>query len=140
MSPRCDKNSDSNQLRAKSMTRTDKGIQERSAHSLPEQALGRQIIIQRSTIAGFRHHAAPAVWIGLRVSASLTLSRETENPHDPDAVAIFWKGRKLGYLPRRENFLVARLLENRRNLSARIERLQPKAHRNRRVRLAVVLH
>jgi hypothetical protein len=104
------------------------------------QALGRQIVIQRSALTGFRHHAARTLWAGLDEHALLTLVREADNPHDPDAVALYWKGLKLGYLPREENFVAARLLDNRRNLSARVERLQPRAHRNQRVRVAVVLH
>jgi hypothetical protein len=106
----------------------------------PESALGRQIVIQRSHLTGFRHHAAPTLWQGLPGDGLLTLMREAENPYDPDAVALYWRGCKLGYLPRGENFVVARLLDGRRNLSARIERLQPGAHRNRRVRVAVILH
>lgn len=108
--------------------------------TLATDALGRHIIIQRSALAGFRHHDAPTLWAGLQADDLITLMREVENPHDPDAVALYWKGRKLGYLPRGENFMVARLLDRRRNLSARIERLWRNAHRNERIRVAVVLH
>lgn len=108
--------------------------------SLLDGALGGHTVIQRSALSGFRHHAAPGVWPALRRREPLTLRREADNPHDPDAVAVYWKGRKLGYLPRGENFLVARLLDRERALSARIERLVPEAQRNRRVRLQVLLH
>jgi hypothetical protein len=108
--------------------------------TLATGALGRHIIIQRSALAGFRHHDAPTLWAGLQTDDLIGLVREVENPHDPDAVALYWKGRKLGYLPRGENFMVARLLDRHRNLSARIERLRRNAHRNERIRVAVVLH
>lgn len=108
--------------------------------ALASGTLGRHVIIQRSPLAGFRHHDAPTLWPGLQANDLITLVREVENPHDRDAVALYWKGRKLGYLPRGENFMVARLLDRRRNLSARIEQLQRNAHRNRRIRVAVVLH
>jgi hypothetical protein len=106
----------------------------------PGDALGRRVLIQRSAIAGFRHHAAPDLWRALRGRDPLALIRETDNPHDPDAVGVYWRGRKLGYLPRRENFFVARLLDSARTLSARVERLLPEADRNRRIRIEVVLH
>jgi hypothetical protein len=108
--------------------------------ALANRTLGRHIIIQRSALAGFRHHDGPTLFAGLQAHDLITLVREAENPHDPDAVALYWKGRKLGYLPRGENFMVARLLDRQRNLSARIERLQRNAHRNQRIRVAVVLH
>jgi hypothetical protein len=107
---------------------------------LSEQALGRRILIQRSALAGFRHHAAPELWPALRAQDVLLLVREADNPQDPDAVAVYWRDRKLGYLPRAENFLVARLLDSRRSLSARVDSLRPKAEHNRRIRLEVVLH
>lgn len=110
------------------------------AGSLADDALGRRILIQRSDLAGFRHHQARDVWPALRKDALLTLERDAGNPHDPDAVAICWKGRKLGYLPRGENFLVARLLERERPLSARVEGLRARAQPNRRIRIAVLMH
>ncbi len=110
------------------------------AGPLADEALGRRVLIQRSNLAGFRHHQARTVWPALRKDAFLTLERDADNPHDPDAVAICWRGRKLGYLPRGENFLVARLLERERCLSARIDGLRGRALPNRRIRIAVIMH
>ena len=41
----------------------------------------------------------------------LTLVREPDNPHDANAVRIEWKGRKLGYVPRRDNVHLARQMD-----------------------------
>lgn len=113
---------------------------EQRTGSPADDGLGRRILLQRSNLAGFRHHQAGDVWPALRKDAFLTLERDAGNPHDPDAVAICWKGRKLGYLPRGENFLVARLLERERPLSARVEGLRARAQPNRRIRIAVLMH
>ena len=91
---------------------------------LERSSLGQPLVIQHSRLAGFRHHAAPQVWPALRRGCSLSLRAERKNPHDPDAVAVYWRGAKLGYLPRSENLVASRLL-GRRNLSARIRRLDP---------------
>jgi hypothetical protein len=108
--------------------------------NLPEATLGRRIPIQHCSLTGFRHHDAPRLWPALRGRDPLALVREADNPHDPDAVALYWKGRKLGYLPRGQNFVVARLLDGARPLSARVESLRPKAGRNGRIRVEVVMH
>ncbi len=108
--------------------------------AIGEGVLGRMLVIQRSRLAGFRHHAAPLVWSALRPGAALNLALETDNPNDPDAVAVFWRGRKLGYLPRAENLVVARLLARRRALSARVRRLAPAAEPNARLQLEVLMH
>jgi hypothetical protein len=97
------------------------------------------IRLQRSTLAGFRHHDAPRLWPALARREPLTLERELDNPHDPNAVALRWRGRKLGYLPRGENLVAARLLERQRHLCARIERLDPDAERNARIGIEVLL-
>lgn len=99
----------------------------------------RSIRIQRSTLAGFRHHEAPQLWPALARRTPLTLEREADNPHDANAVALRWRGRKLGYLPRGENLMAARLLDRRRRLSARIECLDPEAERNARIGIEVIL-
>ncbi len=106
----------------------------------PDDPLGRQITLQHTALAGYRHHEAPALWPALTRRARLTLHREADNRHDANAVALLWRGRKLGYLPRGENLVAARLLDRQRNLSARIEHLDPGAERNRRIHIRVLLH
>ncbi|HSO83459.1 HIRAN domain-containing protein [Thiocapsa sp.] len=118
---------------------------QRSATNLPEPSLdeaiiGRHLVIQRSRLAGFRHHEAPAVLPVLRAGSPLTLSAERDNPYDNDAVAIHWHGHMLGYLPRGENLVVARLLARQRQLSARVRRLDPDAEHNQRLQIEILLH
>lgn len=104
-----------------------------------EAVLGHPLVIQHSRLAGFRHHAAPNLWPALRPGAPLTLTPERDNPHDPQAVAVYWQGRKLGYLPRSENLVAARLLARQRALSGRIRRLVPEADHDRRLELDVLM-
>jgi hypothetical protein len=113
----------------------------RSARTLELGAgvLGHPLVIQHSRLAGFRHHAAPDLWPALRPGTLLSLSAEQDNPHDPQAVAIYWHGRKLGYLPRSENLVAARLLARRRALTGRIRRLVPDAEHDRRLELDVLM-
>ena len=108
--------------------------------SLDETIIGRHLVIQRSRLAGFRHHEAPAVLPVLRAGSPLTLSAERDNPYDGDAVAIHWQGHMLGYLPRDENLVVARLLARQRRMSARVRRLDPDAEHNQRLQIEILLH
>lgn len=107
---------------------------------LDEAIIGRHLVIQRSRLAGFKHHEAPALLPALRPGSPLTLSAERDNPHDGDAVAIRWQGHMLGYLPRGENLVVARLLARQRRLSARIRRLVPDADHNQRLQIEILMH
>jgi hypothetical protein len=107
---------------------------------VPADSKNRRILIQRTAVAGFRHHEAPMLWPALRPGSLLDLVREADNASDSDAVAVYWRGRKLGYLPRGENLMAASLLDRRRGLTARIQRLAPKAERNRRLRIDVLMN
>jgi hypothetical protein len=107
---------------------------------LDEAIIGRHLVIQRSRLAGFRHHEAPTLLPALRAGSPLTLCAERDNPHDGDAVAIHWQGHMLGYLPRGENLVVARLLARQRRLSARVRRLIPDADHNERLQIEILMH
>ena len=81
------------------------------------------ILLQDSPLAGFQYHAGKALWPQMRVGDALTLIREPDNSHDAKAVRVEWQGRKIGYVPRRENADVARFMDDGQMLVARIVRL-----------------
>jgi len=82
-----------------------------------------RILVQTSPLAGFQYYEGKALWAQMKVGDALSLVREPDNPHDPLAVRVEWKGNKLGYVPRRENQAVARQIDHGNPLEARIVRL-----------------
>ena len=84
-----------------------------------------RMVVQSSPLAGFQYHEAAALWSQFQVGDPLVLVREPTNAHDARAIAVLWRGRMLGYLPRRENAVVAAEMDAGSRLAARIERLQP---------------
>jgi hypothetical protein len=96
-----------------------------------------RIVVQSSPLAGFRYHAAADVWRELRVGDRLELAREPDNAHDTSAVKVLWRGRLLGYVPRRENAALAWALERGTPLRARISALVEHPNPARRVRFDV---
>jgi hypothetical protein len=103
----------------------------------PAMAQSVRLVVQSSPLAGFRYHEAPEIWSELRVGDPLTLERERENPHDANAVSVAWRGHKLGYVPRRENALLAWSLDRGEALRARISRLTVHANPARRLEFEV---
>ena len=99
----------------------------------PIQAQQVRLLVQSSPLAGFRYHEAPLLFPELRAGDRLDLVREPDNPHDPNAVRVDWRGRRLGYVPRRENSALAWAMDRGEPLSARISALR--AHRNPRQRV-----
>ena len=87
-----------------------------------------RLIVQSSPLAGFRHAAGNEVWADLKAGDELALVREHDNAFDANAVRVEWHGRKLGYVPRRDNAALAWALDRGEALRARISRLE--WHRN----------
>lgn len=102
-----------------------------------ERAASVRLLVQSSPLAGFRYYAAAEVWDELRIGDRLELWRESDNPHDGNAVAVTWRGRKLGYVPKRDNAALAWGLDRGERLQARISRLAPHPNPARRIEFEV---
>jgi len=97
------------------------------------------ILLQDSPLAGFQYHHGKALWHEMKVGDRLDLIREPENRHDARAVRVEWQGQKLGYVPRRENTDIARLMDNGARIEAKITRLTESRDPWQRVRFEIVL-
>lgn len=83
-----------------------------------------------TTVAGMVYHAGmdPHVMRGIRAGSALELRREPDNPHDADAIAIHTPGGpRIGYVPRRDNTVITRLMDQNVPLSVQVTRYDPKA-------------
>lgn len=96
-----------------------------------------RLLIQDSPLAGFQYHAGESVWSWLEPGATLSLVREKDNPFDPNATRVEWRGRKLGYVPAMENTAVAQMLDRGQTLHARITRLVSSRNPWERIRFEV---
>jgi hypothetical protein len=98
-----------------------------------------RLLVQSSPLAGFRYHAAAEVWEELQVGDRLQLVREAENHFDRNAISVAWRGRKLGYVPRRENAALAWGMDRGEAVSARISRLRTHPNPARRIEFEVYI-
>ncbi len=71
-------------------------------------------------IAGTGHHCDEELGRRLVNAPALALVREPDNEHDADAIAVQLDGRKVGYIPRCHNPVLARLLDAGKCLHARV--------------------
>ena len=96
-----------------------------------------RMLVQRSPLAGSQYYAAGESWPQMKVGDALDLVREPGNRHDRHAIRVEWRGRKLGYVPRRENRVVAEAMDRGDRIVARIARLTEDADPWRRVEFEV---
>jgi hypothetical protein len=94
-------------------------------------------VVQRSPLAGFHHYDGPGLWHEIRPGDRLELVREPENPYDAGAIRVEWRGRKLGYVPQRDNAAIARQMDRGAPLEARVTALRQNRNRSVRVEFEV---
>ncbi len=68
-------------------------------------------VIQESCLAGFDHYMGESIWPLLSEGDPLALVREHDNAFDAQAVAVYWNGLQLGYIPRQQNTAIAQMLD-----------------------------
>lgn len=97
----------------------------------------KRVFLQHSLMAGYQYYEAGQLWHRLRPGALLELRRNPENPVDPKAVEVYWRGHKLGHLPRTDNAIISRLLDHGMKLRARIQALRASENPWERVQVRV---
>lgn len=107
---------------------------------LPSVATARRtVVLNRCHVAGFQFHEGIEARQQIQVGDELRVVAEPENPHDRYAVALHWKGRHIGYVPRRENRHLSRMLRSDVPLVATVTQSIPDADPWRAVRVDVAM-
>jgi len=88
-------------------------------------------------IAGFQYYDGFETGHLLRINDRLSLKREPTNPHDCYAIEVFQGEAKLGYLPRHENKVVARMMDQGVSVKARIVDIDHEASYYNRIKMKV---
>ncbi len=99
----------------------------------------REVLLLETVVAGFQYYEGPRVWNRMQEGDQLELKREEDNPYDHRAVEVYWKGRKLGYIPRVDNSAVSQLLDRGNTLVAVIDKLKNSPNPWERVRLKIYI-
>ena len=96
-------------------------------------------LLQEAPLAGFQYHNGRRVWRYLQEGETLRFKREPFNFHDQNAVAVYFRNEKLGYLPEDQNQIAAQMLDRGENLIGKIKRLVASSNPRERISLQVWL-
>lgn len=90
-------------------------------------------------LAAFAYYDGLDVLDQLQPGTAVDLMAEPTNPYDSEAVAIFYQGKKLGYIPKDRNTLISRMLFYGHGdiLEARIQMVDLTVHPERQLRVVV---
>lgn len=91
-------------------------------------------------IAGFTFYEGVTVFEKMKVGKKVKFQLEEDNKWDPRAVAIYFKGEKIGFIPKTENRIIYKLLKvGITQFEARIQKIDPTEHTERQVEVVVHL-
>ena len=81
-------------------------------------------------LAGFTYYEGVDVFDKLKIGTKLTMMAEPFNPHDHYAIAIYYKGKKLGFVPRNHNRIISKLMNYGHNdiFELRINKINAEEH------------
>ena len=90
-------------------------------------------------VAGFTYYDGAEIFNELKIGTELTAVPEPQNTYDALAVALYFKGKKIGFIPRVSNAQISKLLNHGHvNLfDFRINRLKPDAYPEEQVGVVV---
>ncbi len=94
------------------------------AHSIIER---QPIKIYDNYLKGLVHYDFEKIKTCIKEGDPLKLIREKENKYDAFAIAVYFQGKKLGYLPAYENIVLANLLDAGSQLKALVSQVNPTA-------------
>jgi hypothetical protein len=100
----------------------------------------RRTDVGRFRVAGFRYYRGPELIDRMRPGEPIRLVAEPGNPHDPLAVRVEYAGEKLGYVPRRENPVLSRLLRDGARVEGRVVEVRPEEEPWKMLAVEALLH
>lgn len=97
----------------------------------------REFFFNQFYVAGYRYYDGTGVEDSLLEGKCVRFKREPECPQDPEAVEVFAGSKKLGYIPRNDNALIARLLDEGVTIKGRICKRNFDDQPRRRIKISV---
>lgn len=85
----------------------------------------KSIVLQECFIAGYSYYDGEKVLSELTKGTELTLKLEPQNKYDQYAIEVYFKSKKLGYIPRYLNQSFFKLVENNYQISASVQKAYP---------------
>ncbi len=83
-----------------------------------KQQLPGKLLLLETQLAGFQFYEGRQVVEQLASNNKLILKRDTENKVDINAVEVYWKQHKLGFIPATDNVVIGQMMDRGEQLTA----------------------
>lgn len=89
-------------------------------------------------IAGFTYWDGAEVIAELSLGDKIDIRSEPDCPHDPNAVSLYYKDTKLGYIPQANNQLISTFLYYGYDIfESKVSQINQEAHPSRQMRITI---
>jgi len=95
--------------------------------------------LKRLPLSGLSYHQYPFYVEVLVPGVELSLQRDALNVHDPNGIRVLYDGEQIGWIPKAENEVLARLLDLEIDLACRIISHDLKATLDRRLYVGIYI-
>lgn len=86
------------------------------------KSFGKDIFLIEVAVAGLDYiEDIDEIFDGLEVNAQLELFREAKNEYDKHAILVKYDGQKIGYVPRKDNYVLSKLMDGGKQLYGIVE-------------------
>lgn len=86
----------------------------------PQKLRAKGRYLYSGTVAGTYYYEFENCQQHIGQNDAAVVQLEPSNPHDHRAIEVFWKGRKMGYIPRADNKTLYNMMKDGAQLSATI--------------------
>ena len=97
------------------------------------------IEIYSGFIAGYQYYSGEKIEHLFSSDAEVNLVREPFNPFDANAIAVYFKERKIGFIPMSDNKILTNMIDQQIPLRAKIKNVNPQKPKWERVEISVFL-
>ncbi len=105
-----------------------------------DEKQNKPVLLEHFYIAGYNYYNGDKVENQLKPNVPLTIKRESDNPHDRKAISLWYKGHKLGFVPRHKNTTLAKLLDQQIDIKAVINAIYSDANPWNRVFVDIITY
>lgn len=97
----------------------------------------REVRLCSPYVAGFQFYKGEEIESRFKENDTLLLRRQPDNKYDRYAIEVIHGGVKIGYIPRDENRVVARMIDQNIEVKGRIAKIRPESPTWQRVKMRV---
>lgn len=91
-----------------------------SPFRLQARAFCKKHLLVDTAVFGYSYNDGKSILHCIKIGDKLALKRELSKPYDENAIEIYWRDKKIGYVPRVDNSVIPQMMDRGEKLTCSI--------------------